>query len=525
MLAVNTLLRLPLLTALAITACPGAALADTHGACDFTSTTGWNLNGDAFHPGSSSIIRLTDDADNERGSVFYTTAFPFPANASFHAFFRVRLGPNADGADGMAFVLQSNGSGALGDDGGNLGYGGIGSSVAIELDTYQNSWDPGPNQVALTVGGDEQSHLAAATVGFPLPSNQITYGWVDYDGTLKHLDVYLAQSPSKPAAAVLAVDVDLDPHLGAPVYAGFTAGTGSTNNRHDLLELQVSTDGLPCCPGAPSGACSAPLALCGPTGLCVACLSDADCGGATPVCDPVTSACAPCASAADCAGNPGGPACATSGASQGACVACTDDSTCASPTPRCDLPQNLCVVCLENADCAAPTPACNPANHLCVGCVDDSVCSGASPVCETATQQCVPGCHVVEGVDSCAPGFMCDAQGGSIGVCQPVSSSSSSSGMASSSSGGGAGGGMASSSSGGGAGGGMTSSSGMTASSSGGGGSGGSTGPSMSVPDEAILPLGGGCWCGVGGERDSKSAGLGAMALLVLMARARRRRR
>ena len=42
------------------------------------------------------------------------------------------------GGDGFAFVIQGAGPDALGDRGGDLGYGGIPDSVAVEFDMYDN---------------------------------------------------------------------------------------------------------------------------------------------------------------------------------------------------------------------------------------------------------------------------------------------------------------------------------------------------------------------------------------------------
>ncbi len=75
---------------------------------------------------------------------------------------------NSTTADGLAFVIQNsptaasaavdpgtgdgqNGSGptAFGGGGGGMGYSGINNSLALEFDTYQNSWDPNNNHIAL----------------------------------------------------------------------------------------------------------------------------------------------------------------------------------------------------------------------------------------------------------------------------------------------------------------------------------------------------------------------------------------
>ncbi|MFT3765482.1 MAG: hypothetical protein QM820_08210 [Minicystis sp.] len=436
------------LAALALAAAGAPARAATINYCSFESTTGINLNGSATHPLTTNYIRLAPNViQNQRGSAFVNAPVAFPAGTSFHAFFRFRIGPNAGGADGLAFVLQSNNSNALGNNGGDLGYGGIGQSVAIEFDTYQNAWDTTANHVALLFDGDTHTHVASATPAFALANNQTTSVWIDFDGAAKLLLVFVAQGATKPAMPLLSTTADLKAHLGAQVWVGFTGSTGGSTNNQDVFDLEFSTDGYPCCATAPNGACSAPLPVCGGGGLCVqctsaadcsaptpkcdtttstcvACLKPADCGGTTPVCDPGTHSCVACASDADCAGSPATPACQPSGAC-GQCSA-TNTSKCLAPMALCDVTSGTCVGCNTNADCIGTTPVCNQATHTCKPCTADADCAGtpATPACATtgpslgACVQCssdagclspAPKCDLQKNLCGCAADTDCGA--------------------------------------------------------------------------------------------------------------------
>lgn len=60
--------------------------------------------------------------------------------------------PPVNGADGFAFVIQSQGENALGEGGCELGYGGISNCLAVEFDTYQSSdrcADPSGNHISV----------------------------------------------------------------------------------------------------------------------------------------------------------------------------------------------------------------------------------------------------------------------------------------------------------------------------------------------------------------------------------------
>jgi hypothetical protein len=134
------------------------------------------------------------------------------------------------------------------------------------------------------------------------------------------------------------------------------------------------------------------------TGTCVACTMNADCSGATPVCDLGT----------------------------GACVQCTDSSACSGSTPICDTTMHTCVPCngdngtTSTEPCPTGEPFCflsGPMMGSCGKCATNADCTGhMGNVCDTGTGLCVTGCFV----DSdCASGNWCDANAPSLGMCVP----------------------------------------------------------------------------------------------------------
>src|SRR5262249_41520300 len=111
----------------------------------FAYTTGLALNGTAKNAGTA--LRLTDGGNNEAASAFSTNEVSI---AKFNTQFSFQLtNPNADG---FAFVIQGAGANALGAAGGGLGYQGIGSSVAIKFDLYNNNGE-GTNSTGLFTHG------------------------------------------------------------------------------------------------------------------------------------------------------------------------------------------------------------------------------------------------------------------------------------------------------------------------------------------------------------------------------------
>jgi Bacterial lectin/Domain of unknown function (DUF6531) len=102
------------------------------------TSTNWVLNGDAENTTIPGAIKLTDDEQMVAGSAWAETRVDL--NFDFDRSFMVYLGARTDqwGADGIVFAFQSAGTGALGNLGGQFGYGGIAPSFGVELDTYYN---------------------------------------------------------------------------------------------------------------------------------------------------------------------------------------------------------------------------------------------------------------------------------------------------------------------------------------------------------------------------------------------------
>lgn len=182
--------------------------------------------------GSASLVsgtqyQLTPDLQGQAGSVWYQTKLNLSYNFSIAT--QLYLGTkDAEGADGIAFVLQPlnvNQGGA----GGGIGYAGIAPSLDVEFDTWQNV-DPPEDHLAINKNGDV-NHSGANVLLVPQLLPNIEDGlWHD------------AQFDWNAATFTFTVTFDGNAHTitndfktsifsGSPfVYWGFTAGTGAANN-------------------------------------------------------------------------------------------------------------------------------------------------------------------------------------------------------------------------------------------------------------------------------------------------------
>jgi len=212
---------------------------------DFTDVSALDFNGNATQAGN--VLRLTPALNSQVGSAFLRTAFAVDEDTSFETEFSFKLygGNGGSGADGIAFVLQNSpeGTGALGEPGGSLGYDdnqttasgkAINDSVAIEFDTYQGPGDPNANHVGLLINGDAVNHLDAASPAFDLNGGASITAWIDYDGASDLLEVYLSNTGTKPGAALISETFDLASVLGGSAHAGFTGATGGLANVQDI---------------------------------------------------------------------------------------------------------------------------------------------------------------------------------------------------------------------------------------------------------------------------------------------------
>ena len=124
----------------------------------------YTLNGNATQD-NCHCYTLTQNVNTQQGSVWNNTKIDL--SQSFDFTFQVFLGcSDFFGADGIAFVLQPI-STSVGTSGGGMGYEGITPSVAVTLDTYQNSSpdnDPFYDHVAIQLNGNINHNNAATTL-------------------------------------------------------------------------------------------------------------------------------------------------------------------------------------------------------------------------------------------------------------------------------------------------------------------------------------------------------------------------
>lgn len=207
------------------------------------NAVGMTTNGSTEVPGTA--LQLTDGGTLEAASAFYAT----PQNIqSFTSDFTFQLvNPLAGGyfpptnpiADGITLTIQNAGAYALGSLGGGLGYTGIGQSVALKFDLYNNAGE-GSNSTGLYINGAAPTVPAVdlTGTGIDLHSGNPIAAHITYDGTNLHLtltDTITLASWSHSFAINIPATVG-----GNTAYIGFTGGTGRDTAIQQILSWTFS---------------------------------------------------------------------------------------------------------------------------------------------------------------------------------------------------------------------------------------------------------------------------------------------
>lgn len=206
--------------------------------------------GDAASLGGD-CYQITDNNEWELGAVWFNAQLdlnqPFTINVD------VNLGnQDADGADGVVFVMQSVGPLAIGDAGGGLGFEGFNPSFGVEIDTWQNTdiGDLSLDHVAFHRDGINWHNAPYFNLAGPVPARADGANIEDgqdhrfklvWDPAADLVEFYFD------CTLRLSLDIDLVTDIfdgNANVWWGFTGSTGGSSNVQSVC-ITSSSVGLP----------------------------------------------------------------------------------------------------------------------------------------------------------------------------------------------------------------------------------------------------------------------------------------
>jgi hypothetical protein len=197
------------------------------------------LNGNTVATGND-CYDLTESQSNQVGSVWYIDQINL--SEPFSIQFLINLGISDDGADGICFVLQTQGTSALGQNGGGLGYqNAFPQSLAVEFDTWinTNNGDISADHIAIQKNGDV-NHLLFNNIAGPIQADP-------FDPNIEDGEDHVAQINWDPETFTISVFFDCVLRLQGEVdmvnsifggqnevFFGFTASTGGAMNQQSV---------------------------------------------------------------------------------------------------------------------------------------------------------------------------------------------------------------------------------------------------------------------------------------------------
>jgi hypothetical protein len=196
-------------------------------ATGFTSS-GLNLVGPSI---VNQALELTDGGVAEERTAWFNT----PVNIqSFTTTFTFQQ--TAATADGFTFAIQNSAPGiwALGGNGQDLGYGGIGSSVAVKFDLHNNAGEGSDSTGFYTDGAiPTLPSVDMTSSGINLHSGDIMQAVVSYDSTT--LTLTLTDTVTN-ATFVTSTAINIPAVVaGNTAYVGFTGATGGSTAVQRIL--------------------------------------------------------------------------------------------------------------------------------------------------------------------------------------------------------------------------------------------------------------------------------------------------
>lgn len=221
----------------------------------FKFTDGLTLNGSATQLGDN--IRLTDTSSFASASVWYNRQVP--VNNSFESSFSFRMSHGNNfgtddksypGADGIALVIQNSSITSIGKSGGDMGYGEIPNSIAIEFDLFKNDSynDPSGNHVAIQTDGKNANSpihnsiytIKIADLPFIVRSDSTPlFAKIKYFADKMRIEVYLDTVASNETLVLFADNFKIDSILSLKdnqyAFLGLSSATGNATQNHDLI--------------------------------------------------------------------------------------------------------------------------------------------------------------------------------------------------------------------------------------------------------------------------------------------------
>lgn len=192
-----------------------------------------NGSGQYINVAGEQCIQLTDEINSQTGCAWNGSQIDF--NSSFSLSLDYYFGDNINGADGNTFTFQPSSSTACGQDGTQLGAGGIPNALVIEFDTYDNGTnDMVCDHIAVEIDGNVQNGtpycgpVCAKSGGGNIDDGGTYSVEIAWDAVTEQLEIYFDGALRLSCSGDFVNTVFGGQNMA---YWGATSATGGFNNQ------------------------------------------------------------------------------------------------------------------------------------------------------------------------------------------------------------------------------------------------------------------------------------------------------
>jgi len=188
------------------------------------------------NPGQSpQQLILTDGIENDAVAFWYQYPVSIPTSGTYSLEFDYQAG-GARAADGITLAFQTEGTNAVGNNGGFLGYVGIkGPTAAYQINIY-NGHTIGSNFVTSNSSG---SYLSTGQVSFN--SGHTIRVQLSFNADLDSVTETLTDTETNATFSRTYTNVNLANLLGSKAFIGFTGGDGGATSIQEVSEFEFSS--------------------------------------------------------------------------------------------------------------------------------------------------------------------------------------------------------------------------------------------------------------------------------------------
>ncbi|MDB5354839.1 MAG: hypothetical protein JWN24_1292 [Phycisphaerales bacterium] len=221
-----------------------------------STNTGWQLNANAAATTAgvpnvagtgttADVLQITSTAAGESTSYWNTTA---QSVTNFVAAFTY-TDVSTNGADGFSFVLQNQGTNALGGSGGNIGYTGITTAAGDVFNTYSGNSGSGSGYNATVTAGNPI--FAPTPGGVNIDSGHAINVTLSYRQADNAMVETLTDTVTNATYTRAYRGIDIQSAVGSnTALIGFTGGTGGATSNQTITNFTYTTGSAPAPPVA-----------------------------------------------------------------------------------------------------------------------------------------------------------------------------------------------------------------------------------------------------------------------------------